>query len=135
MEWVRERDLLIAQTLAFVQSVSDQSRDRKKLDSKKPEAEKPEAKEPGAEPETKSRIEAAPIDAVKIDEPAGIPFNIEALRAAKSGDFRAEIQTRVANFRAHQERFLREREEYYSATLAKVGVATGKYSARRPPRK
>jgi hypothetical protein len=127
MEWVRERDLLIAQTLAFVQSVSDRSRDHKKPDSKKPEA-----REPGAEPETKPRIEAAPIDAVKIDEPAGIPFNIEAVRTAKSGDFRAEIQTRVANFRAHQERFLREREEYYSATLAKVGVATGNYSPRRP---
>jgi hypothetical protein len=135
MEWVRERDLLIAQTLAFVQSVSDRSRDHKKPDSQKPEAERPEAKEPAAEPEAKPRIEAAPTDAVKIDELAGIPFNIEAVRTAKSGDFRAEIQSRVANFRAHQERFLREREEYYSATLAKVGVATGKYSTRRSPRK
>jgi hypothetical protein len=127
MEWVRERDLLIAQTLAFVQSVSDQSRDRKKLDSKKPEA-----KEPAAEPEIGPRIEAALIDAVKIDELAGIPFNIEAVRTGKSGDFRAEIQSRVANFRAHQERFLREREEYYSATLAKIGVAAGNYPPRRP---
>jgi hypothetical protein len=135
MEWVRERDLLIAQTLAFVQSVSDQSRDRKKPDLQKPEAREPEAKERDAEPETRPRIEAAPVDAVRIEEPASIPFNIEAVRTGKSGDFRAEIQTRVANFRAHQERFLREREEYYSATLAKVGVATGNYSARRSPHK
>ena len=31
-----------------------------------------------------------------------------------------EIRARVANFRAHQERFHREREAYCSATMAKV---------------
>ena len=35
-------------------------------------------------------------------------------------DFQAEIRARVANFRAHQERFNREREAYCSATMAKV---------------
>ena len=34
---------------------------------------------------------------------------------ASSGDFRSEVQTRVANFRKHQERFEREREELASA--------------------
>ena len=35
-------------------------------------------------------------------------------------EFRSEIKARVANFRAHQERFNREREAYCSATMAKV---------------
>ena len=35
-------------------------------------------------------------------------------------EFQAEIKARVANFRAHQERFSREREAFCSATMAKV---------------
>src|ERR1700674_3496039 len=108
MEWVKERDLLIAQTLAFVQSVNDRKVGARRLDAKR---------------WAESRIEAAPIDAtkqidvVKIVEPppATIPFNVPAARpsipAARpsvSGDVRAEIQNRVASFRAHQQRFHRE---------------------------
>jgi hypothetical protein len=33
---------------------------------------------------------------------------------------RTVIQRRVANFKAHQERFEREREEYFTTTLAKA---------------
>jgi hypothetical protein len=149
MEWVRERDLLIAQTLAFVQSVSDKKRNAERL---------------GSRLDTKPRIEAAPIDAIKIVEPpASMRFNpqasiqqasiqqasiqqaaiqqasiqqaaIQALRINISGDFRTEIQNRVANFRAHQQRFHREREEYCSATLAKLR-AIGNDSASPPLRK
>jgi hypothetical protein len=139
MEWVRERDLLIAQTLAFVQSVSDKKRNAERL---------------GSRLDTKPRIEAAPIDAIKIVEPpASMRFNpqasiqqaaiqqasiqqaaIQALRINIAGDFRTEIQNRVANFRAHQQRFHREREEYCSATLAKLR-AIGNDSASPPLRK
>jgi hypothetical protein len=35
----------------------------------------------------------------------------------------SEIKARVANFRAHQERFNQEREAYCSATMAKVHAA------------
>jgi len=31
-----------------------------------------------------------------------------------------EIRARIAGFRAHQERFNREREEYFSQTLARL---------------
>ena len=45
-------------------------------------------------------------------------------------EFQSEIQARVANFRAHQERFNREREAYCSATMAKVhAVAQGQRAA------
>jgi hypothetical protein len=47
---------------------------------------------------------------------------------------------RVANFRAHQQRFNREREEYFSATLTRLRAAIEKDSApdpsdRAPPRR
>ena len=140
MEWVKERDLLIAQTMAFVQSVNDRKLGARGLDAKR---------------WAESRIEAAPIDAtkpidaikpieaIKIVEqpPANIPFNVPAARpsvpAARpivSGEVRAEIQNRVAKFRAHQQRFHRERDEYCSATLAKMRVLVSDDSASAPLR-
>jgi hypothetical protein len=142
MKWVKERDLLIAQALAFVQSVSGKKED---------------AGKPVAEPE----IEAAPIDvvnddtiqdrsigdrsiadssikddAIKIVAPVrDIPANIGVSRTVAPSDFRTEIQNRVANFRAHQERFHREREEYFSATLAKARAGFREDLASPPPRK
>jgi hypothetical protein len=35
------------------------------------------------------------------------------------------MQQHIANFRAHQERFHREREEYFRVTLAKARSGTG----------
>ena len=137
MEWVKERDLLIAQTMAFVQSVNDRKLGARRLDANR---------------WAESRIEAAPIDAtkpidaieaIKIVEqpPANIPFNVpaprpsvSAARPSVSGEVRAEIQNRVANFRAHQQRFHRERDEYCSATLAKMRVLVGDDSASAPLR-
>src|SRR6267142_2566489 len=140
MEWVKERDLLIAQTLAFVQSVNDRKLGARRLDARR---------------WAESRIEAAPIAAAKpIDAikpiapiklaeqpPANIPFSVPAARPSVpvarpsvSGDVRAEIQSRVASFRAHQQRFHRERDEYCSATLAKMRVLVSDDSASAPLR-
>ena len=121
MKWIKERDLLIAQTLAFVQSVTG-----KKADA--------------GTPLVQAGFEAAPIDVAKLAFEIIAPTRvtqptetdaaslIEAApapvsRAAGTGEFRAEIQNRVANFRAHQQRVSREREEYCSATLAKIQAA------------
>jgi len=136
MEWVRERELLIAQTLAFVQSVSDKERDDKLRDARKLDAWKPDAWKPGAEPDRKPRVEAAPIGAIKLVEPAAsTPFNIQAPRPIVSGEVRTEIQNRVASFRANQQRFTREREAYCRATIARMRVAIGTDSAPPPLRK
>jgi len=136
MEWVRERELLIAQTLAFVQSVSDRERDDKLRDARKLDAWKPDAWKPCAEPDRKPRVEAAPIDAIKfVEPPASIPFNTQAPRPTVSGEVRTEIQNRVANFRANQQRFTREREAYCRATIARMRVAIGTDSAPPPLRK
>jgi hypothetical protein len=132
MEWVRERDLLIAQTLAFVQSVSDRERDDKKLDARKPDARKP-----SAEPDRRLRVEAAAIEPINfVEPPASTPFKTQAPRPTVSNDVRTEMQTRVANFRAHQQRFTREREAYCRATIARMRVAAiGTDSAPPPLRK
>ena len=117
MSWKKERDALIAQTLAFVQSVA-----RKKDDVRE------SANKADWEPE----IEAARLDAYKIAElpmlvePPGIPEppkRIQISPANATSDFRTEIQNRIASFRAHQERFNRERAEYFSTTLAKARAA------------
>jgi hypothetical protein len=131
MKWMKERDLLIAQTLAFVQSVT----------GKKPEAGNPVAKSVALEPSEAFR----PSDAFK---PVAAPMpDIEAVLADTAvaelqkpariarldlrDDFQSEIRARVANFRAHQERFLREREEYCSTTMAKVRASLGKHDEPR----
>ena len=122
MKWMRERDLLIAQTMAFVQSVS----------GKRPEAEDRFATDRVATPVS--------LRSVETSSNAGTPaalHDIAALLAVSGAvaeppkpalstrpdlrdEFQSEIKARVANFRAHQERFNREREAYCSATMARV---------------
>jgi hypothetical protein len=99
MEWMKERDLLIAETMQFVQSVT----------GRKPGL----GPQPGAEPD----MAALPAKAAEL------PATVRMPRAIVGDDVRTEIQTRLANFRAHQERFHREREEYFSATLARARAA------------
>ena len=123
MKWMRERDLLIAQTMAFVQSVT----------GKKPEAENTLATSITLLPVETSR---PPLETSSTNAPAPI-HDIAALLAVSGAvaeppkpalstrpdlrdEFQSEIKARVANFRAHQERFNREREAYCSATMAKV---------------
>jgi len=104
MSWARERDLLIAQTMTFVQSIT--------------------GKKPEAEARTETRIEFAPVDQI---ENAARPIEIihEAVAAprpspAPRSGLRGEIQGRVAAFRAHQQLFNRERDAYCDKVLTKV---------------
>jgi len=117
MKWVRERDALIAQTMAFVQSVTGR---------------KEELLPAGARPV----LPPAPIEIARIAaEPTAEfvphpqtaetsqPYQVSPPRT--SGDFRTEVLDRVATFRKHQERFEREREEYCAETLAKLRASIG----------
>ena len=108
MKWIKERDLFIAQTMAFVQSVT----------GKKPDAEQAFETAVIDASEEKQTIEHT----MKTVEPRN---SVQVSPVNASIDFRSEMQARVANFRAHQERFNREREAYCSATLAKAraGIA------------
>ena len=136
MKWMRERDLLIAQTMAFVQSVTGKPPEAEKTvmtsvallsvetsDTARTAAALPDieallalAKTPPATqaPRELSREVSREEAPREISKPA--PLAHLELRE----DFQAEIRARVANFRAHQERFNREREAYCSATMAKV---------------
>ena len=126
MKWMRERDLLIAQTIAFVQSVT----------GKPPEAEKtvatsvnvPSAPEPTRAAAPLSDIEALLAETMPVAQaPKEASREIARLaplaRSDLRDDIQSEIKARVANFRAHQERFNREREAYCTATMAKVHAA------------
>src|SRR5687767_7594172 len=129
MKWMRERDLLIAQTMAFVQSVT----------GKMPEAEKtPRAyKTPEADRTVKASVALLSVGTFETTRTAALPDialpDIESLlaetppatQAAREvsreemlpeiskpapfvhldlrEDFQSEIRARVANFRAHQE--------------------------------
>ncbi|WP_448031182.1 hypothetical protein [Bradyrhizobium liaoningense] len=103
MKWIRERDALIAQTLAFVQSVT----------GGKDDVPQPDAPVAGST----VAVEIEPPQDPLAPRPASLP----ALRAG--GDFRTEMQARIADFRKHQERFAREREEYCAATLTRLRAA------------
>lgn len=147
MKWMKDRDLLIAQTMAFVQSVTG-----KKLEPMS--AAMPDDTNPDVEATSAEAIRVAleivdPTYASAKDAktastesryaeipPTPVPQAIAAVlppRATVQGDYRNEIQSRVANFRAHQERFNREREDYFNATLAKARALTGDHRPSTPP--
>ena len=106
MKWKMERDLLIAETMAFVQSVT--------------------AKRTDAE----DRPELVPLDQpVEVARPGYVVSVVRPTPPARTHDMREEIRGRVAAFRAHQELFRRDRDKYCESVLARVRAAT-----QRPPR-
>jgi len=119
MKWIRERDALIAQTLAFVQSVAG-----KKDDFRQPGT---AAATPVLAAEFVSvqsmtvAFEQAQADPPPQVAPSPQPLPLPPPRTGS--DFRSEMQARIANFRKHQERFEREREEYCAATLTRLRAA------------
>lgn len=127
MKWIRERDALIAQTLAFVQSVA----------GKKDDVRQPDTIAPVLTAELVSvQAKIAAIEAPQADpQPAVAPPRPLSLPPTRpGGDFRSEMQARIASFRQHQERFEREREEYCAATLTRLR-ATIRDAAQPPARK
>ena len=124
MKWMRERDLLIAQTMAFVQSVT----------GKKPEAEIfARADVPAVTPTRLPDVEAMLAETISLPEPPiPEPARPVPVRSAGRSEYQSEIQARVEKFRAHQARFNREREAYCSATVARMQATLDKYPAPRP---
>ena len=154
MKWMKERDLLIAQTMAFVQSVTGKTPEAEKTvsasvsllsveayESTRPAtalsdaalsdiasllAERPPAAQAPAAAQ-------APTLGVFVETPRAIPSPVGVVRPDLREDFQSEIKARIASFRAHQERFNREREAYCTATMAKVHAAL-KQGELSPPR-
>ena len=135
MKWMRERDLLIAQTMAFVQSVTGKKPDADKTVATSVTMLSVETSE-HATSHSMPDIEALLAEALAADLPREMPTEMprevsreampQALRPAPvtraevRSDFQSEIKARVANFRANQAKFSQEREAYCSTTMAKV---------------
>jgi len=125
MKWMRERDLLIAQTMAFVQSVT----------GRKPEAEVFARTDiPAVTPTRLPDVEAMLAEAISAPLPqkTAVAAAPPPVRPAGRSDYQNEIQARVDKFRAHQAKFSREREAYCSATMAKMQATLDKYPVPRP---
>jgi hypothetical protein len=103
MHWKKERDLLIAQTMAFVQAVAGKTTD--------------------ASVRLESRLETAPSnEPVTVARPAGVlPARLSPI---SHSDMRDEIRRRVAAFRERQQLFDRDREEYCNSMMAKARAAS-----------
>jgi DNA primase len=136
MKWMKERDLLIAQTMAFVQSVTGKRPDADKLFAKSAAPAAPDAVTPVnvADSSTSAATYIPDIEALLADTTVAVtPLRaVQLARPDIKQDFQSEIRARVANFRAHQERFNRERQAYCSATMAKVHASLREDGA--PPR-
>lgn len=114
MTWMRERDALIAQTLAFVQSVAGTKED----------AGAPLFSLTPRQPQTATAsVDLGPVVTRTAEPPQYLPRTPPVSRPIVSSDVRSEIGARIASFRAHQERFRREREDYFNATLGKARAA------------
>jgi hypothetical protein len=108
MMWKKERDLLIAQTMAFVQSVAGKTGDGRGFEGRLPQV--------------------TPVQPPTAERPADVlPARLSPI---SHSDMRDEIQRRVAAFRARQQAFNRDRDEYCNAIMAKVRAAREQAKAR-----
>ncbi len=117
MKWMRERDLLIAQTMAFVQSVTGKKPDADMLFTNSAaltagEASKPASIMPG--------LEALLADTTVAVTP---PKPVEIARPDIRIDFQTEIRARVANFR----------QMHVAAVFARARRRPKRRWPRRPP--
>jgi hypothetical protein len=104
--WMRERDQLIEQTMAFVEGVA----------AAKP-ARAAAAASARAEPAKPFRLAGA------AESPK--PERAAPIELAPMASERAEIQRRVANFKAQQQKFQRAREAHYDAIFSKARATAG----------
>ena len=127
MKWQKERDDLIAQTKAFVQSVTGRTPQAvlSPVFNKPAPIENPfVAPAPVSPPPlpieqvvAANSTEARPAEATPIEQ------DLPPAKAPTPGDVRKEIQTRIAAFQAHQHRFHRERDAYFNSVLTKARSA------------
>jgi hypothetical protein len=96
-DWMKQWDLLLEEALAFAQSVAANA----------PRTALSTAHQPDAEQRFASSVQRP----VAATEPA--PKETPDME-------RTAILRQVANFKAHQQRFQREREDYFQKTMAKA---------------
>lgn len=98
-EWKKQLDLLVEETMAFVRTVGDDA--SKKIDFLQI-----------ATPREKQGVPRHP-------GPTQLPMAAEVSTPKDRLDGERDvIQRRVANFKANQKKFQKDREEYYARTMA-----------------
>jgi hypothetical protein len=126
MKWAKEREVLIAQTKAFVQSVTGR-RPEIALEPTPLELNRTEPPRTEAPVFTTRPVQAEPpvlFEPIeKIERTHVPPLEAPPARVLPQSEVRKEIQNRVAAFQAHQHRFHREREAYFKSVLIKVRSA------------
>jgi hypothetical protein len=136
MKWATERDNLIAQTRAFVQSVTSPYVETTTATVAIRPLENPFAVAKAAPAEHVASIKliekAVPVENVtpieksapieKANGPANMlmPVAMPSIRMVPQSEARKEIQNRIAAFQAHQARFHRERDAYFNSVLTKA---------------
>jgi hypothetical protein len=108
--WMEERDLFVAQTMAFVDGVA---------------ASQPTPVQP--------QIAAPPtVQVGNAEQPIpAAPERVEAqqavatLKPPPAVDERAEIQKRVASFKAHQMRLMQDRDRFFHSVMTEIGNSLG----------
>jgi hypothetical protein len=108
---------------------------------KKDDAGKPLAVLDAAKPELEVAALEAIRDALNILEPPkealknmlhdAPPKRVQVTRPIVPSELQNEIRSRIEGFRAHQERFNRERAEYFNATLARLRASLDEAAAPR----
>ena len=121
MKWKSERDLLMAQTMAFVQSVTGKPMDAEgSLEARLPLV---------------SDLAPSPDQLSAVARPADVlPARLSSINQS---DLRDEVHRRVAAFRARQQVFHRDRDEYCNAMMAKARASSEqalKARDHRPPK-
>jgi hypothetical protein len=112
--WMRERDQLIEQTMAFVQGVA----------AAKPA--RAAAAGPARVEPAKPVAQAAPAELPgELPRPVAIAPIIAPMGLAPMVSERADIERRVAKFKAQQQKFQRAREAHYDAIFSKARATPG----------
>jgi hypothetical protein len=125
MKWIEERDALIAQTKAFVEAVTRSSADAAVSGARavhravEPNSAASLTAAPAAKPSAPTARPSEPTREA-ASKPAAPPAGAPSARRYDHVSMSTEIRARIAAFRAHQERFNRERHEYFNATLARL---------------
>jgi hypothetical protein len=137
MKWIKERDLLIAQTKAFVQSVAGKQPMAGGRDVLRDHVLRGDAPRDNLPPDEFLRdnvLRDMAIEATPVNHIAEVKQPVEAVQVnrplpVRIGGFREEILGRVAAFRAHQELFHRERDKYCNSVLTKLHASTDQRKA------
>jgi hypothetical protein len=110
--WLEERDLFIAQTMAFVEEIA----------ASRPTPVKPHMI---AEPtgSVRSADQPVPVEPEQVVDPPVEP--VATLKPLPAIDERAEITRRVASFKTHQLRLIQDRDRFFRSVMMKIDDQRG----------